>query len=210
MTVVVLGRRLPQRPLGNRYCVRACHLSARLRRQRHAGRGPPREAWSEDAGRGQDDRDRRSPARCTSSASPSTTDIVTLDAARDGDLLLPRLSDAFEGHRRRAGQAAAVLGDPRRAGAATSPTRPSAPQGRRFVPIGVTLFLFILICNWIGFMPSALHPGVSAEILPAPTSDVNLPARDGAHGHRLGALRVVPRPRLRAATSSTTPSRTPH
>ena len=49
------------------------------------------------------------------------------------------------------------------------------PKGRRFVPIGVTLFLFILICNWIGFIPSALHPGVSGEILPAPTSDVNLP-----------------------------------
>jgi F-type H+-transporting ATPase subunit a len=49
------------------------------------------------------------------------------------------------------------------------------PRGRRFVPIGVTLFLFILICNWIGFIPSALHPGSSAEILPAPTSDVNLP-----------------------------------
>lgn len=49
------------------------------------------------------------------------------------------------------------------------------PKGRRFVPIGVTLFLFILICNWIGFIPSALHPGASSEILPAPTSDVNLP-----------------------------------
>jgi F-type H+-transporting ATPase subunit a len=49
------------------------------------------------------------------------------------------------------------------------------PKGRRFVPIAVTLFLFILICNWIGFIPSALHPGVSSEILPAPTSDVNLP-----------------------------------
>ena len=49
------------------------------------------------------------------------------------------------------------------------------PKGRRFVPIAVTLFLFILICNWIGFIPSALHPGVSPEILPAPTGDVNLP-----------------------------------
>jgi len=49
------------------------------------------------------------------------------------------------------------------------------PKGRRYVPIGVTLFLFILICNWVGFIPSALHPGVSSEILPAPTSDVNLP-----------------------------------
>ena len=49
------------------------------------------------------------------------------------------------------------------------------PKGRRFVPIGVTLFLFILICNWIGFIPSAMHPGSSGEILPAPTGDVNLP-----------------------------------
>ena len=49
------------------------------------------------------------------------------------------------------------------------------PRGKKFVPIGVTLFIFILICNWIGFIPSAMHPGVSGEILPAPTSDVNLP-----------------------------------
>jgi F-type H+-transporting ATPase subunit a len=49
------------------------------------------------------------------------------------------------------------------------------PKGRRFVPIGVTIFLFILICNWIDFIPSAMHPGVSGPILPAPTGDVNLP-----------------------------------
>ena len=49
------------------------------------------------------------------------------------------------------------------------------PKGRKFVPVGVTLFLFILIANWIGFIPSALQPGISSEILPAPTSDVNLP-----------------------------------
>jgi F-type H+-transporting ATPase subunit a len=49
------------------------------------------------------------------------------------------------------------------------------PKGRRFVPLATTLFLFILISNWIGFLPSAMHPGVSGEILPAPTSDVNLP-----------------------------------
>ena len=49
------------------------------------------------------------------------------------------------------------------------------PKGKKFVPIGVTVFLFILVCNWIGFIPSAMHPGQSGEILPAPTSDVNLP-----------------------------------
>jgi F-type H+-transporting ATPase subunit a len=48
-------------------------------------------------------------------------------------------------------------------------------RGRKFVPIGVTLFLFILIANWIGFIPSAMHPGSSGEILPSPTSDINLP-----------------------------------
>ena len=49
------------------------------------------------------------------------------------------------------------------------------PKGRRYVPIGVTVFLFILICNWIDFIPSAMHPGVSEPIFPAPTGDVNLP-----------------------------------
>jgi F-type H+-transporting ATPase subunit a len=48
--------------------------------------------------------------------------------------------------------------------------------GERFVPLGVMLFFFILVCNWIEFLPSTLQVGVSQEILPAPTSDVNLPA----------------------------------
>ncbi len=49
------------------------------------------------------------------------------------------------------------------------------PKGRRYVPIAVTIFLFILIANWIDFIPSAMHPGVSGPIFPAPTGDVNLP-----------------------------------
>lgn len=49
------------------------------------------------------------------------------------------------------------------------------PEGKRFVPLGVTLFLFILICNWIDFLPTSMHPGSSGSIFPAPTSDVNLP-----------------------------------
>jgi len=39
-------------------------------------------------------------------------------------------------------------------------------KGRRFVPIGITLLLFILICNWIGFLPSAMHPGSSVRSCP--------------------------------------------
>jgi F-type H+-transporting ATPase subunit a len=49
------------------------------------------------------------------------------------------------------------------------------PKYRRFVPVGVTLFLFILISNWLSLLPTALHPGGSFELLPPPTSDVNLP-----------------------------------
>jgi len=49
------------------------------------------------------------------------------------------------------------------------------PKGRRFVPLGVTLFMFILICNWLDFIPTAMHPGSSDPILPSPTGDVNLP-----------------------------------
>lgn len=37
------------------------------------------------------------------------------------------------------------------------------------VPLAVTLFMFILLCNWIGLLPSG-HP----ERLPAPTADINL------------------------------------
>jgi|ERR1019366_9247516 F-type H+-transporting ATPase subunit a len=48
-------------------------------------------------------------------------------------------------------------------------------RGKKFVPLGVTLFLFILISNWIGLLPTSMHPGSSGDILPAPTSDVNLP-----------------------------------
>lgn len=48
-------------------------------------------------------------------------------------------------------------------------------RGKKYIPLGVTVFVFVLVCNWIGFLPTAMHPGVSGEIFPAPTSDVNLP-----------------------------------
>lgn len=44
------------------------------------------------------------------------------------------------------------------------------PTGRRFVGLGVTFFFFILICNWLAFIPSG-DPGFLAP----PTADVNLP-----------------------------------
>ena len=44
------------------------------------------------------------------------------------------------------------------------------PEGMRFVGLGVTIFFFILICNWLAFIPSG-DPG----FLAAPTGDVNLP-----------------------------------
>lgn len=44
------------------------------------------------------------------------------------------------------------------------------PQGDRFIPIALTLFLFILICNWLEILPNDGHDWV-----PAPTGDVNLP-----------------------------------
>jgi F-type H+-transporting ATPase subunit a len=43
-------------------------------------------------------------------------------------------------------------------------------QGRRFVGLGVAVGVFILVCNWIAFIPSG-DPGW----FPPPTSDVNLP-----------------------------------
>jgi F-type H+-transporting ATPase subunit a len=44
------------------------------------------------------------------------------------------------------------------------------PQGAPFVGLGVTVGLFILVCNWIAFIPSG-DPGFLAP----PTGDVNLP-----------------------------------
>ncbi len=44
-------------------------------------------------------------------------------------------------------------------------------KGRKYVPLAVTLFIFILVCNWIEIIPSGHNP----EWFPAPTADVNLP-----------------------------------
>ena len=44
------------------------------------------------------------------------------------------------------------------------------PEGIPFVGLGVTIFFFILICNWLAFVPSG-DPGFLAP----PTGDVNLP-----------------------------------
>ena len=38
------------------------------------------------------------------------------------------------------------------------------------VPLAFTVFVFILLCNWIGLFPTGNHP----EYVPPPTSDVNL------------------------------------
>lgn len=48
---------------------------------------------------------------------------------------------------------------------------------KRFLGIGVTLFTFILTCNWLGALPAIpIHwHGKEYELLPPPTSDVNLP-----------------------------------
>jgi F-type H+-transporting ATPase subunit a len=44
-------------------------------------------------------------------------------------------------------------------------------SGRKYAPLAVTIFLFLLVCNWIEIIPSGHNP----EWFPAPTSDVNLP-----------------------------------
>ena len=44
------------------------------------------------------------------------------------------------------------------------------PEGVPFVGLGVTVFFFILVCNWLAFVPSG-DPGFLAP----PTGDVNLP-----------------------------------
>jgi F-type H+-transporting ATPase subunit a len=43
-------------------------------------------------------------------------------------------------------------------------------RGRPIVPLALTLFLYILMCNWLEMIPS----GHSPQYLPAPTGDVNM------------------------------------
>ncbi len=45
------------------------------------------------------------------------------------------------------------------------------PAGARVVPLAVTLFIFILVANLVEVVPT----GARQDLLPAPTSDVNLP-----------------------------------
>lgn len=50
------------------------------------------------------------------------------------------------------------------------------PEARPSVsvpPLVVTLFLFILICNWLELIPTRIHDG-GLQYVPAPTGDVNL------------------------------------
>jgi len=48
-------------------------------------------------------------------------------------------------------------------------------EGETYVPLGVLLFVFILACNWLEFIPTQLQVGISPELLPPPTADINLP-----------------------------------
>jgi len=43
-------------------------------------------------------------------------------------------------------------------------------KGRRIVPLAMTLFLYILFCNWLEMIPTGHAP----QYLPSPTGDVNL------------------------------------
>ncbi len=46
------------------------------------------------------------------------------------------------------------------------------PEGTRVVPLALTIFVFIFVCNLF----EAVGIGATYEFLPAPTSDINLPA----------------------------------
>lgn len=45
------------------------------------------------------------------------------------------------------------------------------PQYRKVVPLGVTMFVLVLVANWIEILPGLFH---NTDYLPSPTSDVNL------------------------------------
>jgi F-type H+-transporting ATPase subunit a len=46
------------------------------------------------------------------------------------------------------------------------------PKYRRVVPLGVTIFVLILVCNWVEILPGIWH---NTDYMPSPTADANLP-----------------------------------
>lgn len=46
---------------------------------------------------------------------------------------------------------------------------------KKFVPVGVTIFVYLLVCNLMSLIPTSLRPGQTYDILPPPASDINLP-----------------------------------
>ncbi|HET9732406.1 MAG TPA: F0F1 ATP synthase subunit A [Acidimicrobiales bacterium] len=45
------------------------------------------------------------------------------------------------------------------------------PQYRRVVPLGVAIFTFVLIADWVEILPGVFH---NSDYLPSPTADANL------------------------------------
>jgi F-type H+-transporting ATPase subunit a len=45
------------------------------------------------------------------------------------------------------------------------------PQYRRVVPLGVSIFMLVLVADWIEILPGLFH---NTDYLPSPTADVNL------------------------------------
>jgi F-type H+-transporting ATPase subunit a len=45
------------------------------------------------------------------------------------------------------------------------------PKYRNVVPLGVTIFVFILVADWLEILPGLFH---NTDYIPAPTADVNL------------------------------------
>jgi F-type H+-transporting ATPase subunit a len=49
------------------------------------------------------------------------------------------------------------------------------PEGSFAAPLAVTLFVFILICNWFEIIPTSIRGHAGWPGLPSPTADINLP-----------------------------------
>lgn len=45
------------------------------------------------------------------------------------------------------------------------------PSYRHVVPLGVTIFVLVLVCNWVEILPGLWH---NTDYLPSPSADVNL------------------------------------
>jgi len=147
------------------------------------------EEWGDDAVRREDDSRRRSPHFGLFGLTFDRTSPCR--RARAGHHHLHGLSTAQDRHGWRAGKISAHLGDPARRHGGDLVNPPWATR-QAIHSTGMTVFVFVLVSNWIGFLRLRCIPG-NRERSFRPHERRESAPRPRALCHRVGAYRITAR-----------------